>query len=145
MESERRFLAYHHKPKESELPQGVEDLKEEFFRSGGKGGQNVNKRESGVRLRVKITDPELLAKLREEFPDYLNAEGELLVKATERKEREENRKLARNRLEEILAAARKEEKERLPTERTPSSEKRRLEEKRRRGETKRLRERIREW
>ena len=129
----------------NELREGIGAIREEYFRSGGKGGQNVNKVESGVRLRAAVEDPELLEKLREKFPGYLNAAGEILVSSTRERDREPNRRRAYARLDEILAEARAVPRERVATKPKRAAKERRLETKRRRGETKQLRGRVRDW
>lgn len=100
------------------LPQDalLAECVEEFFTAGGPGGQHRNKTESGVRLTHPPT--------------------ELSVTATERRSQARNRGEALERLREGLAQLAVFPKKRRPTKPSRSSQRRRVEDKRRHGEKK---------
>ena len=146
MESEKFYAQNMETENEQDpvFPAGVGDIKEEFFRSGGKGGQNVNKVESSVRLRAVITEPILLERLREIYPSSVTKDGEFLVTCTEERTQEQNLRIARERLMQRLDIATQQPTERIPTKVPRSSRHERLNEKRHRSEIKGLRKRTEE-
>jgi len=120
------------------------ELKFDFFRSSGPGGQHVNKVETGVRLRFDMTHsiylPEHMKKrLMLIHNSKINREGELLVESTIYKSQHQNRKEVIDRLTKLLIQATKKEKKRIKTTRTKSSIEKRLYKKKKRSNIKRLR------
>jgi ribosome-associated protein len=123
---------------------GRADLHFHFARSGGPGGQNVNKLNTKAELRVR---PELLhglsekalARLRTAHANRITGAGDLLLVAESERTQEANRAQCLARLAQIVAQVRPEPKVRRKTRPSASSRERRLETKKRHGEKKRRR------
>lgn len=115
-----------------------------FSRSGGPGGQSVNKSNTKVTLKLPISDiPGLDEEARERAAERLagriNAEGELVVQADEARGQLENRRRAELRAVSLIAGAATPRRRRRPTRPGRAAKERRLKEKRRRGEIKQKR------
>ena len=119
-----------------ELPLGEIELR--FSRSSGPGGQHVQKTETRVEA---VFDVEASSTLSDDDKRRLLDRIGPFVRAVAQDERSQsrNRELALERLAEAIAAGLKRRKKRRPTAPTPQARERRLEGKRRRARTKRLR------
>jgi ribosome-associated protein len=118
------------------LPPGEIVLR--FSRSSGPGGQHAQKSETRVEA---VFDVESSAALTGAQKRRVVARAGPVLRAVAQDERSQtrNRQLAVERLVEQLREALRVERRRVPTRPTEAARKRRLEEKRRRSQTKRLR------
>lgn len=118
------------------------ELAERFSRSSGPGGQGVNTTDSRVELSYDVARsaslPEhLRTRVRARLDGRL-VDGVLTVVASEHRSQLDNRRAARERLAQLLReAAAPPPPTRRPTRPTRGSKERRLDAKKRRGETKR--------
>jgi ribosome-associated protein len=121
-----------------------DELEFRFVRSPGPGGQNVNKVATTAQLRLDVVHspslPDALrARLLKLAGGRISTAGILLLEARRFRSQERNRMEAIARLVRLLRQAAQPPKLRRPTRPSASARRRRLEEKRKRGEVKRLR------
>ncbi len=119
-------------------------LEERFIRASGPGGQNVKMVATAVQLRFDAAGlpQEVRERLRRLAGRRLTAAGVLVIEARRFRTREMNRRDARSRLVALLRQAARTPIPRRETKPTRGAAKRRLDSKRRRATTKRLRGRI---
>ena len=124
------------------IPEG--EVEEQFVRSPGPGGQNVNKVATSVQLRFDVANsPSLPEDVRQRLMKLagrrLTSEGVLIITARRFRTQERNRQDARERLAALIRKATERPKRRRPTKPSRAAKARRLEEKRRHGRRKRSR------
>jgi ribosome-associated protein len=117
------------------------EVHEDFIRSSGPGGQNVNKVATAVQLRFDVgTSISLPDDVKERLIRIagrkVTKDGELIIKAARFRTQEQNRKDAVERLIDLIRKATEVPKPRKKTRPTRASKERRIVAKQRRGEVK---------
>lgn len=123
------------------------EITEQFVRSSGPGGQNVNKVATAVELRFEAANSPSLpgpvkSRLKRLAGRRWTNEGALIIQCDETRSQARNRDIARDRLVELIKKALTPPKRRIATRPTLGSKKRRLKAKKVRGEVKALRGKI---
>lgn len=116
------------------------------IRAQGSGGQNVNKVSSAVHLRFDVRASSLpdfykerLLQLRDQ---RITKEGVIIIKAQQHRSQEQNKEEALSRLKELIRSVAATQKRRKTTRPSRSAQKKRLENKTKRGQLKALRGKV---
>ncbi len=121
------------------------NLESEFIfrtsRSGGKGGQHVNKTETKVELVFNVSDSTLLTEaekklILKKLYNRINEAGELRISSSATRSQISNKKKVVERFYELLHQALTKEKKRIPTKISEAKKQEILEAKKKHGEKK---------
>jgi ribosome-associated protein len=121
------------------------ELEVRAVRSGGPGGQSVNTTDSKVELRWDVATSTALSdaqrsRLLERLDSRLTSDGVLILTGSEHRSQHRNRAAVLARFRAIVGEALAPPRQRRRTRPSRASKQRRLDQKRRRGEVKRLRQ-----
>lgn len=121
------------------------ELQWRFSRSSGPGGQSVNTTDSRVELIWSLAQTTVLSEPQKELARHnlrhRLGDGQITVVAAQYKSQHRNREAAKKRLETLLSQAIVPARPRRPTKPSRAAQQRRIDAKKQRGSTKRMRQR----
>ncbi len=125
------------------------EIRWQFVRSSGAGGQNVNKVNSQVILRWNLLETEVLSdelkfRLLDFLQNKLSSSGELQVRSQEERDQNRNREICLSKLKTLLLEASYVPKVRKATKPSKSAQRKRLDSKKRHKDKKQNR-RTKDW
>lgn len=131
------------------MPDISRELRFQTARSGGKGGQHVNKVETMVEAYWKVNDSNLFSdeekqRLMQVLAGKMNEEGEVMLRCRETRSQAGNKAIVIEKMNELVRKALIKRKTRKATAPTRESKEKRLESKKKVSEIKESRRRIKE-
>ncbi len=127
------------------IPENELDIS--FSRSGGKGGQNVNKVETKATLRwdvynSQVLTPEEKYKIVHKLHNRITEKGDLVLWSQSQRSQAQNKAAVIAKLNDLINRALQPEKKRIPTRPSKASKEKRIQAKKRKSEKKQLRRKI---
>lgn len=130
----------------SRLAIPLSEIEFRYIRSGGPGGQHVNKVATAVQIRFDIPGSSLPQKYKNRLialnDKRINKAGVVVIKVQQEKSQKRNRDIALNRLIVLIRRVTASRKKRIKTNPPVSARTRRLDSKSHRGKLKKLRQKI---